>query len=128
MHILRNAGRMSNPSLADLVAELARHTAAVDPDDPAAAVGQLSRAESALTAAMDEAMALTVLAGSSVRSVADRAGIAPNSVSPRLARSTSLGDYAQAGRVDSSGIGAARYDTHRSPMRFVPRTSKKETP
>ena len=70
------------------------------PDDPMQAVEQLSRAREAVDAALDEAMARAALEGASFRSVASRAGLAPNSVAPRLARTTALSPYADpAGRV-----------------------------
>ena len=81
------------------------------PDDPMRAVEQLSRAREAVDAALDEAMARAALEGASFRSVASRAGLAPNSVAPRLARTTALSAYADpAGRVGSTGVERARYD------------------
>ena len=75
------------------------------------AVEQLSRAREAVDAALDEAMARAALEGASFRSVASRAGLAANSVAPRLARTTALSPYADpAGRVGSTGVERARYD------------------
>lgn len=81
------------------------------PEDPMQAVEQLSRARDAVDEALDEAMARAALEGASFRSVASRAGLAPNSVAPRLARTAALSPYADpAGRVGSSGVERARYD------------------
>ena len=100
----------------------------VDLTSPSAAITSLTRAREAVQSALDEAMALAVTSeGASVRQVASLAGIAPNSVSPRLARSTTLSGYAQQGRVDATGIALARADRHQedgAPMRFVRRRSK----
>jgi hypothetical protein len=89
----------------------ARDLLASVPDDPMQAVEQLSRAREAVDAALDEAMARAALEGASFRSVASRAGLAPNSVAPRLARTAALSPYADpAGRVGSTGVERARYD------------------
>lgn len=97
----------------------------VDLTSPTAAVTSLTRAMDAVRSALDEAMALAVTSeGASMRHVASLAGIAPNSVSPRLARSTTLAGYAQQGRVDATGIALARADRQQAegaPMRFVRR-------
>lgn len=91
--------------------QAARDLLASVPDDPMQAVEQLSRAREALDEALDEAMARAALEGASFRSVASRAGLAPNSVAPRLARSAALRPYADpAGRVGSAGVERARYD------------------
>lgn len=100
----------------------------VDLTSPSAAVASLTQAREAVQSALDEAMALAVTSeGASLRQVASLAGIAPNSVSPRLARSTTLSDYAQQGRVDATGIALARADRNQqedgAPMRFVRRRS-----
>ena len=56
-------------------------------------------------------VARAALEGASFRSVASRAGLAPNSVAPRLARTAALSPYADpAGRVGSTGVERARYD------------------
>jgi hypothetical protein len=89
----------------------ARDLLASVPDDPMQAVEQLSRARDAVDEALDEAMARAALDGASFRSVASRAGLAPNSVAPRLARTAALRPYADpAGRVGSAGVERARYD------------------
>ena len=67
--------------------------------------------------------------GASVRQVAALAGIAPNSVSPRLVRSATLSAYSRGGRVDAQGIAVARADHQEdAPLRFVRRTSKGDQP
>ena len=63
-------------------------------------------------------MAATVVRGASVRQVAGAAGMAPNSVTPRLADTAALGDYAEGERVTSEGIARAR---HAARMTFQPR-------
>ena len=89
----------------------ARNLLASVPEDPMQAVEQLSRAREAVDAALDEAMARATLEGASFRSVASRAGLAPNSVAPRLARTAALRPYADPdGRVGSTGVERARYD------------------
>jgi hypothetical protein len=91
--------------------QTARDLLASVPDDPMPAVEQLSRARAAVDAALDEAMARAALEGASFRSVASRAGLAANSVAPRLARTATLSAYADpAGRVSSAGVERARYD------------------
>jgi hypothetical protein len=101
---------------------------------PGDAVEPLSRARSLLDAALDEAMAEALLAGASMRSVADDAGVAPNTLPPRLARTRSLAAYATPeGRVSAEGVARARYDRERGtpppapptvePLRFRARRS-----
>ena len=99
----------------------------VDLTSPTAAVTSLTRARDAVQSALDEAMAQAVTReGASLRQVAALAGIAPNSVSPRLARSATLSAYSRGGRVDAEGITLARADHHQTeqPMRFVRRNPK----
>lgn len=98
----------------------------VDLTSSTVAVTSLTRARDAVQSALDEAMAQAVThEGASVRQVAALAGIAPNSVSPRLARSATLSAYSRQGRVDAQGITLARADHHPDePMRFVRRTTK----
>lgn len=98
----------------------------VDLTSSTAAITSLTRARDAVQSALDEAMAAAVTTeGASVRQVATLAGIAPNSVPPRLARSATLSGYSQAGRVDATGIALARADHSQqqdgAPMRFVRR-------
>lgn len=59
-------------------------------------------------------MAEAVLDGASLRAVAEHAGIAPNTVPPRLGRTATLGAYAtDTGRVTADGVTRARYDRER---------------
>lgn len=97
-----------------------RALAASDPD---AVVAGLSDAGKALDEALAEAMAAAVIAGSSMRRVAELTGLAPNSVPPRLARSRALSPYAGDGAITSQDIAVARYDAAggRPPMTFKPR-------
>lgn len=76
-----------------------------------AALAALGRARGLLDGLIDEVAAEAVLAGLSVRATAQAAGVAPNTLPPRLARTSSLGSYSDAGRVDSEGIARARYDS-----------------
>jgi lambda repressor-like predicted transcriptional regulator len=93
--------------------------------DPEDVVADLSAAGRALDEATREAMAAAVLDGTSMRRVAEVAGLAPNSVPPRLARSKSLGPYADEGAVSAQGIAVARYEAAaragRPPLKFTPR-------
>lgn len=100
----------------------------VRPTVPHQAVRHLSRARTLLDTALDETMALATLSGASVRSVALTAGLAPNTVAPRLARTAALGAYQDGGRVGNAGIERARHDqeegryspepTAEAPLRF----------
>ncbi|MFB8229893.1 hypothetical protein [Cellulosimicrobium sp. NPDC055967] len=101
---------------------------------PGEAVEPLSRARALLDVALDEAMAEALLAGSSMRSVAESAGVAPNTVPPRIARTPALAGYSGPdGRVSAEGVTRARYDRERGtpppepttavePLRFRRRT------
>jgi len=91
--------------------------------EPDTVVAELSGAGKALDDALREAMAASALAGTSMRRLAEIAGIAPNSVPPRLARSKSLSPYADEGSITSQLIAVARYDaaSGRPPMTFTPR-------
>jgi len=92
-------------------------------DDPTQAVKDLSEANRAVEEALREAMAAAVLDGASMRKVAEVAGIAPNSVPPRLARTKPLAPYTRDGSVTADMIAVARHDaaTGRTPMVFTPR-------
>ncbi|KLN36703.1 hypothetical protein FB00_02275 [Cellulosimicrobium funkei] len=102
--------------------------------EPGTAVEPLARARALLDVALDEAMAEALLAGSSMRSVAEAAGVAPNTVPPRLARTPALAGYSSPdGRVSAEGVTRARYDRERGtpppepttavePLRFRRRT------
>jgi hypothetical protein len=138
MRLVHYSRVVTDPSRAHhLVEQLTAVRDALDrvrADSPDEAVEHLGRARVALDAALDEAMALAALAGSSLRAVADRAGVSPNTVPPRLARTAALGDYASGdGKVSSAGVERARYDVDRGsyspapaapvPLRFRRRRS-----
>lgn len=99
------------------------------PDDPAQRITVLSEAAQAVSDALSEALAEGLIAGMSQRQVASAAGIAPNTVSPRLLRSASMTAYAtEQGRIGAPEVARARYDhaqASKPPMKFVPR--KKES-
>jgi hypothetical protein len=103
--------------------------------DAGEALPHLREAADRLTELIDESMAEALLQGSvSLRSAGAAAGLTENAVPPRLARTRTLGAYANdAGRVTASAIERAKYD-HESgtprpapdapkPMRFKPRRS-----
>lgn len=99
------------------------------------AMTALSDARDRLDLLVDEVAARAVLAGASVRSLAEVAGVAPNSLPPRLARSSTLGAYAEDGRVGAEGVARARYDartgqhqrtTEPAPLTFKPRRTRKD--
>lgn len=102
--------------------------AALGAADSAEAVAQLSRGSESLEEALREAMAAAVLAGMSMRRVAEITGMAPNSVPPRLARSKSLGPYAGDGNITAQSIAVARHEaaSGRPAMTFTPR--RKDSP
>jgi hypothetical protein len=97
------------------------------------ALPHLRDAADRLAALLDETMAAAVVSGkASLRSAGQRAGLTENAVGPRLARTQTLGAYADSrGRVTASGVERARYDHEsgtpkptlsRAPaMRFKPR-------
>jgi len=95
--------------------------------EPDVVVAELSAAGSALDDALRDAMAASAIAGTSMRRLAEIAGMAPNSVPPRLARSKSLRPYADEGSITSQAIAVARYDaaSGRTPMTFTPRRKDK---
>jgi hypothetical protein len=98
------------------------------------ALPHLREAADRLTELIDESMAEALLSGKvSLRSAGAAAGLTENAVPPRLARTQTLGAYANAdGRVTAAGVERAKYD-HESgtpkpapapaaaPMRFKPR-------
>ena len=98
------------------------------------ALPHLREAADRLTALIDESMAEALLRGKvSLRSAGAAAGMTENAVPPRLARTQTLGAYAnEDGRVTAAGIERAKYD-HESgtpkpapapaaaPLRFKPR-------
>lgn len=103
--------------------------------DSVGALPYLREAADLLTELIDESMAAAVLSGqASLRSAAQSAGMTENAVPPRLARTRTLGAYAdERGRVTASGVERARYDLEKGvpapasaaapppPMRFKPR-------
>lgn len=125
-----NASRHARPRLDAARAALDEASTAA----PGEAVEPLSRARALLDVALDEAMAEALLAGSSMRSVAEAAGVAPNTVPPRIARTPALAGYSGPdGRVSAEGVTRARYDRERGtpppepttavePLRFRRRT------
>lgn len=86
-------------------------------------LGLLRGAQEQVDAAVEEAMAASVLSGHSVRSVAEVTGLAPGSIPPRLARAQPFATYTDPrGRVGAPEIARARHDhTTGSPLTFVPR-------
>ncbi|GAA1151108.1 hypothetical protein [Ornithinicoccus hortensis] len=86
-------------------------------------LGHLRAAQERVDAAVEEAMAASVLAGHSVRSVAEVTGLAPGSIPPRLARAQPFAGYTDPrGRVGAPEIARARHDhTTGTPLTFVPR-------
>lgn len=120
-------------SLDEIRAALAE---AVD-KDAGEALPHLREAADRLTALIDESMAEALLSGKvSLRSAGAAAGLTENAVPPRLARTQTLGGYANDdGRVTAAAIERAKYD-HESgtpkpapapaaaPMRFKPRRPK----
>ena len=91
-----------------------------DRTDPAALVAALSAARDRLDEALDEAMATAALDGASLRKVAQAAMLAPNTLPPRLARTASLADYADEGRVTSGALERARHDRRRGTYEPAP--------
>ena len=98
------------------------------------ALPHLREAADRLTSLIDESMAEALLQGKvSLRAAGAAAGLTENAVPPRLARTQTLGAYANdEGRVTAAGVERAKYD-HESgtprpapapaaaPMRFKPR-------
>lgn len=109
----------------------ARALLAQVPTEPLAAVAALAQARTAVDEALDEQMVTAALAGASHRAIAQAAGVAPNTIPARLARS-SLAAYAEGNRVGSQAVVRARYDreqgrpvpapTQTEPLRFRRRT------
>ena len=99
-----------------LDANLAAARALLDvdlPDDPVELVRALSKLAERAGVALDEAMARAAVSGISSRTIAEAAGVAPNTVPPRLARSGVLATYAENGRVGAEGVAAARFELRR---------------
>lgn len=101
--------------------------------EPLVALPHLRSAAQQLAGLIDDTMAAAVLSeGATLRSAGASAGLSENAVGPRLARTRSLGAYANdAGRVTADGVRRAQYDreagrpepaaTQREPLRFKPR-------
>jgi hypothetical protein len=101
------------------------------------ALPHLREAADRLTSLIDESMAEALLQGKvSLRAAGAAAGLTENAVPPRLARTQTLGAYAnEDGRVTAAGVERAKYD-HESgtpkpapapaaaPMRFKPRRTR----
>ena len=101
------------------------------------ALPHLREAADRLTSLIDESMAEALLQGKvSLRAAGAAAGLTENAVPPRLARTQTLGAYAnEDGRVTAAGVKRAKYD-HESgtpkpapapaaaPMRFKPRRTR----
>ena len=118
-----------DPTQLDAVRQALEAAADKDADE---ALPHLREAADRLTALIDESMAEALLHGKvSLRSAGAAAGLTENAVPPRLARTRTLGAYANDdGRVTAAAIERAKYD-HESgtpkppaaaaPMRFKPR-------
>ena len=105
--------------------------------DAGEALPHLREAADRLTSLIDESMAEALLQGKvSLRAAGAAAGLTENAVPPRLARTQTLGAYAnEDGRVTAAGVERAKYD-HESgtpkpapapaaaPMRFKPRRTR----
>lgn len=127
---------MSEPKQDDRPSTLAAVREALDEAEGKDCVGALPylrEAADRLTDLIDEAMATAVLTGqASLRGAGAQAGLTENAVGPRLARTRSLGAYADdRGRVTAAGVERAKYDLETgqprqpaaapAPMRFKPR-------
>jgi hypothetical protein len=124
-------GMAPDPKQLDAVREALEAAVGQDAD---AALPHLREAAERLTALIDESMAEALLEGKvSLRAAGAAAGLTENAVPPRLARTQTLGAYANdEGRVTAAAIERAKYD-HESgtprpapaappaPMRFKPR-------
>ena len=98
-----------DPTQLDAVREALEAAADKDAGD---ALPHLREAADKLTALIDESMAEALLAGKvSLRSAGAAAGLTENAVRPRLARTQTLGAYAnEDGRVTAAGVERAKYD------------------
>ncbi|HWJ83603.1 MAG TPA: hypothetical protein VNS55_15295 [Nocardioides sp.] len=102
-------------------------------EDTVGALPHLREAADRLTELIDESMAAAVLKkNASLRAAGASAGLTENAVGPRLARTRTLGAYAdERGRVTAAGVERAKYDLEQgtprqpaaapTPMRFKPR-------
>ena len=86
------------------------------------ALPHLREAVERLTALIDESMAEAVITGkASLRSAGARAGLSENAVGPRLARTQTLGAYAnEDGRVTAAAVERAKYDVESGTPRPAP--------
>src|SRR4051794_14197865 len=98
-----------DPKSLDAVHEALTAAADKDADE---ALPHLREAADRLTALIDESMAEALLQGNvSLRSAGAAAGLTENAVPPRLARTQTLGAYAnEDGRVTAAGVERAKYD------------------
>lgn len=89
------------------------------------ALPYLREAADRLAHLLDETMAAAVLSGqASLRSAAHQAGLTANSIGPRLARTQTLGAYADPrGRVTAGGVERAKYDHETGRPRPAPTTT-----
>ena len=94
-------------------------------EDAIDVVEAIREAQEHLDIALNEAMATAVVEGASMRSVAQAAEMAPNSVRSRLAASPLLADYSMGGVVDAMGVAEARFE--KNPMTFTRRRPTKES-
>lgn len=110
--------------------ERIRHLLQDIPEQALDQVEVLGEVRELVDEALNESMARAALDGASIRAVALRAGLSPNAVPPRLARSEPLQAYSSPdGRVVGSAIERARYDVEQnrtpppptSPTRFQKR-------
>lgn len=126
-----NGGMAPDPKALDAVHQALDAAAGLDPGE---ALPHLREAADRLTALIDESMAEALLAGkASLRSAGASAGLSENAVPPRLARTQTLGAYAnEDGRVTAAAVERAKYDRESGtprpapapaapPMRFKPR-------
>lgn len=120
-----------NPKSLDAVHEALLAAAGLEPEE---ALPHLRAAADRLTSLIDESMAEALLTGkASLRSAGASAGLSENAVGPRLARTQTLGAYANDdGRVTAAAVERAKYDHETgaprpapaapaAPMRFKPR-------
>lgn len=106
--------------LEQLLTELTQTLAEIEPTRPRDAAVALRRAQDLTERALNEAMAQSVLEGTSMRQLAHDVGLAPNTVASRLSQAPSLDHYAAAGRVTADDLAVERR-MQAQPMQFVPR-------
>ena len=98
-----------DPKALDAVHQALNAAAGLEPEE---ALPHLREAADRLTALIDESMAEALLHGKvSLRSAGAAAGLTENAVPPRLARTQTLGAYANAdGRGTAAAIPRPKYD------------------